>query len=92
MTTRTPLNSCLHCGCKFDAVSSPDGADRTPTPGSLSVCLKCGAVAKLGDDLTVEPLTEKEIRDIEADPETIGFLHRLVAGIHFIQEQHRRRN
>lgn len=91
-STQTPVNSSLACGYKFDTASHPVGADVAVTPGSLSVCLKCGAVAKFANDLRVIPLTDKEAQEIASSPETMRELRKLVSAIHFVQEQHRRRN
>jgi len=86
-----PVCHCLRCGYKFDSASSLED-DSKPSPGSLSVCLKCGAVAKYGDDLTVVPMTDKEADELRADVETMAYLSRIVRGLFIVQELRARRN
>lgn len=89
---RMPACACLRCGYKFDSASSLENSTLSPSPGSLSVCLKCGAVAKYAEDLTVVPLTEQEADDLAADLETMNYLKRVTTAIHIVQNQHARRN
>jgi hypothetical protein len=89
---RMPACACLRCGYKFDAASSLENPTLSPNPGSLSVCLKCGAVAKYAEDLTVVPLTEQEADNLAADLETMSYLKQVVTAIHIVQERHARRN
>ncbi len=86
-----PACHCLRCGYKVDEATSLTGSESV-TAGSLSVCLKCGAIAKYGEELTVVPLSEKEARHLEADLEMMAYLRRVVKAIHIMQETHARRN
>ena len=74
MSERLPKTHCLACGYQVDAASPVDGTG-TPEPGSISVCFKCAAVAKYGDDLTIVPLQPEDIEGITSDP---GFCGQLV--------------
>lgn len=67
-----PKFNCLACGYAADLASGVvDKQARTaeikPTPGDLSVCIKCGHLAVFKDDLTLRPLTAKERRKAAAD-------------------------
>jgi len=87
-----PISHCLRCGYEVDSASTPEGAAVSLTPGSLSVCLRCGAVAKFGEDLTIVPMTEQEVDALRADRDTMAYLERIVRMIHVVQERHSRRN
>ncbi len=93
MTTEIPVNYCLLCGYKFECASTlGDDESERPEPGSLSVCMKCGAVAKFAADLSVVPLTDEEAAAITADFKTMEYLNRIVSGVRIVRELHIRRN
>jgi hypothetical protein len=73
MTTDTPKCRCLHCGKTLDAVSGINTGD-APSPGSLTVCIRCGAVMVFADDLTVRGMTEKEMDYLCNDTKTMKTL------------------
>jgi len=84
--TRTPLNNCLNCGYKIDAAGTVDGEPGPgPTEGSLSVCLKCGAVMMYDGDLKLRGMTGAEMDEIINDRVTMDVLSHLVRRIHFIK-------
>lgn len=87
-----PVSYCLRCGYKFEDASTLEDKDEKPGPGSLSVCIKCGAVAKFGDDLTVVPLTADEADRLRADSDTMAYLSRIVKAVHIVQHLRKRRN
>jgi hypothetical protein len=51
----TKPSACPHCGKRLDRATAADPADKVPPePGSLSICIGCGAVLIFGADLTLE--------------------------------------
>jgi hypothetical protein len=62
--SRTKESVCCGCGSKLDAASTADGSDYTPEPGSLSICAYCGVVSIFEDDMSLKPMTLKEIDDL----------------------------
>jgi len=86
-TTRTPRNKCLNCGFWTEAASTPDGSAGAPTEGSLSVCIKCGAVMMFDQDLRLRGMTASEMDSLLADHELMGTLAKLVRCINFIRHR-----
>ena len=82
---RVPEHHCLNCDATLNGVGDPAGRD-TPTPGHLVVCIHCGAVMALADDLTCRPLTQQEVADIKADPDLQSQLGQLVNSIYYVNE------
>lgn len=67
-TFRTPPRLCPKCGDKLDAVTNltrnqPGG----PDPGSVSMCINCGAVLMFGEGLTLREMTHPEIGALPED-------------------------
>jgi hypothetical protein len=88
MRTRTPECRCLGCGKRLDAVGpvAPDGSDANdrPSPGDVTVCLRCGAVMMLAEDLTVRGMTEAEMDLLCNDKGYMNFLAGVVRNIRMI--------
>lgn len=84
MTTRIPAVNCLVCGCEICAATGLN-PDIKPKPGSLSVCVDCGAVSAFADDLSLRPLTDSEAAQIEASPSTMEFLRKAVRVLNFVK-------
>lgn len=86
MVTRTPECQCLHCGAKMNAAGSIEGHN-SPSPGSLALCIRCGAVMMYAEDLTLRGMTEEEMLDIASDVETVQFLARQVQKIRMLPKR-----
>lgn len=54
---------CPKCGSFLDGASAVDSNEVIPKEGDYSVCLKCGAMLKFGENLKLELLTEAEIEE-----------------------------
>jgi len=50
---RLPSSTCPDCGYVMDAATAVSRKDATPKPGDASLCLKCGALLRFADDLTL---------------------------------------
>jgi len=83
MITRTPESRCLNCNNKLDALGGIDTED-APEPGNLVLCIACGAVMMIADDLTPRGMTREEMDDISNHAETMTFLARQVRKIRMI--------
>jgi hypothetical protein len=83
MSTPIPECHCLACGHKLNAFNALNTAE-PPKPGDLALCMRCGAVMKIDVDLTVRGLTRTEMDDLCNDPETMRYLEKQVAAIHFL--------
>jgi len=66
-TTHVAETKCPQCACAIDAHTHLSGDDATPTPGSLSVCLRCAAYLSFNDDLSIRPLTTAEFEALPLD-------------------------
>lgn len=82
----TPMTecNCLKCGRKVDTLGNPEGAGR-PKPGSLIVCIRCGAVMVLSEEWTLRGMTDAEIEELFADTETMDVLAQRVHQVHMIR-------
>lgn len=83
---RVPESRCLGCGALLNMLgtANPD-VPAEPEPGSLTACIRCGAVMILDDSLGLRGLTEQEIREVASSVETMESLAHIVKGIRFIQ-------
>lgn len=80
-----PECNCLKCGKKMNASGSTDGSPHLPEPGDLVLCIKCGAVMKHADDMTLRGMTEQEMDELVADTETMDELAKNVQRIHIMR-------
>jgi predicted nucleic-acid-binding Zn-ribbon protein len=84
--SKTAKSKCLNCGYGVDRASSVD-PDKVPTPGALSICIRCGAVAAFDGKLALRGLTQAEIADIRGDRKLMASLAKVVIAIKFVQAQ-----
>jgi hypothetical protein len=84
VTTRAPLQNCPNCGTPLEAHSTPDGKPGpAPKAGDYTVCFRCAAVMKIGDDQKVRGLTGEEYAEFILDPPPE--LERVVRAIRYWQ-------
>ncbi len=74
-------SSCPACGYGCDSAGTVDGSERSPRPGSICICFKCGAVCKFGDDLALVPFTEAEIGELESDKDAMQYLAEITSAL-----------
>lgn len=82
---KIPECHCLHCGHKMNASGSTDGSGVLPQPGDLVLCIRCGAVMKHADDMTLRGMSDAEMDELQADTETMNDLAKYVQRIHIIR-------
>jgi hypothetical protein len=63
--TETPESFCCECETRFDRASGP----ATPSPGDLTLCIRCGSLNVFADDLTARRPTDEEYFAAAADSE-----------------------
>jgi hypothetical protein len=83
MTTETPECRCLNCRALLGAVTGVNNNER-PEPGNLTICLRCGAVMLIADDLTARGLTEREMDDLTNNHHMMQYLARVCKTIRFM--------
>lgn len=67
-TTRMGSSRCTNCGREHDALTSASASgDAKPEPGSMAVCIICGHVMILDDQLKLRDPTEDELIEIAGD-------------------------
>jgi hypothetical protein len=64
----TRMNHCLQCKHKLDAATSV-GHNNGPSPGSVSICVSCGAIAIFAEDGSLREATVDERFEIIEIPE-----------------------
>jgi hypothetical protein len=68
-TTRLPVTMCWHCDRPLDAASDIEDPPQQPHEGAISLCMYCGAVARFGEDLRLEPPDEALLEELQDNPE-----------------------
>lgn len=70
-TSRMPQARCLACSLPIDAASGiVDKQARNtlqPKPGDLSICIRCGYIARFDKKLRLRRLTKSELEQCAAD-------------------------
>ena len=65
---RVPEINCQKCGYRIDTFSDLKGK-AAPHAGDLSMCMKCGNLAKFNDGLNLVPLTVSDMEEIVMNAE-----------------------
>jgi hypothetical protein len=64
-TTVTPRGRCPACGEAIDRASHIEG-ESAPSPGDVSICIRCAAVNLFDDDLSPRVPTAAELARLRA--------------------------
>jgi hypothetical protein len=68
--TRMKLQKCPNCLYEMDCSTGLRKEDSNPEPGSISICLKCGALCEFDQDMNLVPLTKDQLEEIKrTDPD-----------------------
>lgn len=63
-------NECLECGEVLDMATSVEGDNAIPTPGDVTVCIRCGTIAQFTEEMNLKPITSEMEEDFkEQNPE-----------------------
>lgn len=83
---RVPVSRCLDCHALMDALGTGDrDVEAQPNPGDVAVCIKCGAVMKLDNNLRLRGMTDAEMDELIADRQFMDQIARMVQKIHFLK-------
>lgn len=84
MINEMPTCNCPYCGHEFNRASSLTDKSK-PSPGDLTLCIKCSLVMAFDDDLRVRPLNAGELKDLLTQPGLTSFVARTAAAIRHMQ-------
>ena len=87
MKPKLPQSACPRCGYQIDAATKLDDESAVPTPGDVSVCMKCAHVTKFGYDLSLVELTQDELVDLATDSDFLGYYSKIQSAIEHIGQQ-----
>jgi hypothetical protein len=88
MITRSiPPSYCISCRVLMPLATSISHND-LPQPGNLTFCLLCGYLAKFGEDLSIQPLSDEDRRQIAADPELTAKVRRIRLALAAVRSTH----
>jgi hypothetical protein len=59
--------------------------NRQPRPGSLSICIYCGAVTIFDEELRLRALTATEVLEVTSDRAVMTMLYAASNAIHFFK-------
>lgn len=65
---RIPDQSCPYCGYQMDAATPITDEDARPSPGDISLCLRCMEIGIYDDKLYVRKATPAEIEEARRSP------------------------
>ncbi len=82
---RVKETRCLACDTRLDAIGAPgEQGTPVPDPGDPVACIRCGAVMTY-ENGALRGFTEKEMDELERDPEAMSELGHMVKGIRFLK-------
>ena len=83
---RIPQSRCLNCGAPLNAMGTADlNEPALPSPGDAVVCIRCGGVMMVGDDMRPRGMSDAEMDAMTADREWMNDIAKLVQSIHFVK-------
>jgi len=76
-----PVSYCPECDYEMDAATDvQQGNNARPSPGDVSICLKCTAFLEFDENLHLRTLPLAKLRDLP--PEIRDLLHRVRRAVH----------
>lgn len=85
---KVPESNCLNCGALMSALGTGDRAvEARPEPGdaNVAVCINCGAVMMLDEQLRLRGMTEEEMNELTSDRAFMDQVARMVHRVHFVK-------
>jgi hypothetical protein len=83
---RMPVSRCLNCKAVMNALGTGDRrVAAEPSPGDIALCIKCGAVMKLDDQLRLRGMSDEEMDELTRDREWMDQIARMVQKIQFLK-------
>lgn len=62
-----PKQACRRCGYRMDQNTEAYGDDSRPSPGDVSMCLRCGALSVFTEAITLRAPTGEENESLQRD-------------------------
>lgn len=72
-TTEMTPSPCPGCGVVNDMATSAGGKNR-PSPGSISICFRCGHISAFSEDMRLRELTDAEMHEVAGHPKIIAIM------------------
>ena len=83
---RVPESVCLNCGAPMNMLGTADvEVEAKPEPGHVAVCIKCGGVMKLDQDLRLRGMSAQEMDELVADREWMDQIAKVVRKVYFVR-------
>ncbi len=80
-TIRVPKSNCPNCGHSLDSCSDVSGI-ASPSPGDVSVCIRCGEFLEFDDRMLMKSLPASKLLQLQlADPVAFGYLVDIRKGV-----------
>ena len=67
MATQILAVACPVCHYEMDRTTALTGDDHTPSPGDITLCLKCGEIMRFDENLIMEAATLADLLDCTAE-------------------------
>jgi hypothetical protein len=84
---RVPDSACLNCGKPMNMLGTGDpNIEAKPEPGDVTVCIKCGAVMKLDQNLRPRGMSDQEMDELVADREWMDEVAKMVHAVQFVRK------
>lgn len=80
-TTRLKPHQCPACGHEHNAATGAEPGNNVPDPGSVSICIRCGAISLFNDEMQLRAPTAEELADIKRS-QTWPIIERIQKSIH----------
>lgn len=81
-----PPSACPDCGYQTDAATSATKSEESrPSPGDVSICMRCSAFLRFDDNMHLVALTSLELRELPKV--TRDMLHRARKVLHDLQRE-----
>jgi hypothetical protein len=75
MTTDLPTSQCPFCGYEMDRATHPEDNSIKPSPGDLSICLKCTSILRFDDGMRLAALEPEEFSRLPQEQQ--DYLHHM---------------
>lgn len=89
--TKVPASRCVSCGQINTESSAFCAPTPDPHPGDTALCLYCGHVSIVADDLTLRALTDAEMHEIAGDESLLAAQRMRVKILESIKQKQKER-
>lgn len=68
---KVPVSNCTACGHELDGATAIDDNILAPKSGDVAICIHCGHLMAMDDQLNLRNLTDEEMKEVAGDPRII---------------------